>query len=229
MSFFTLPPTGRAARKAAAAAKAKAKEDAALAETEALPAPTETPAPTADGPAPAPEPVEWEEAPRSFEEAAAAAYPSMRADYAPEEVYEDREPAAPEPRAATTRPTAVFVSNLPRNVTDGDVTALFRDCGVVREFHRVRDHTTRAFNGCAIITFGSEEAADLAMKKDGAAVRDSVVAIRRAKARAPRRPRDGDDEGGARFDALNNRLFPHEVAEAQLDHKKRRLDAAYSG
>ena len=32
MSFFTLPPTGRAARKAAAAAKAKAKEDAALAE-----------------------------------------------------------------------------------------------------------------------------------------------------------------------------------------------------
>ena len=71
---------------------------------------------------------------------------------------------------------------MPNNVKV-QVTALFRDCGVVREFHRVRDHTTRAFNGCAIITFGSEEAANLALKKDGAAVRDNVVAIRRAKAR----------------------------------------------
>ena len=31
------------------------------------------------------------------------------------------------------------------------------------------------------------------------------------------------DDGGARFDSLNNRLYPHEVPDAQRDFKKRKL------
>ena len=32
-----------------------------------------------------------------------------------------------------------------------------------------------------------------------------------------------DDGGGAVFDQLNNRLYPHDVPEAHLDFKKRKI------
>ena len=32
-----------------------------------------------------------------------------------------------------------------------------------------------------------------------------------------------DDGGGAVFDQLNNRLYPHDVPEVHLDFKKRRI------
>ena len=159
------------------------------------------------------------------------AYPSMRADYDATEAEYDAESRArmstapPMNNERVKRPTAVFISNLPANLTDQQLTEKF-DCGVIREVFRIRDKSTREFNGCAVVTFGSVDATERALKMNGTEIGGKTISIRRSEKRlnpVGRKPRNHDDEGGARFDSLNNRLFPHEVPEAQKDFKKRRL------
>ena len=84
------------------------------------------------------------------------AYPSMRADYDATEAEYDAESRArmstapPMNNERVKRPTAVFISNLPANLTDQQLTEKF-DCGVIREVFRIRDKSTREFNGCAVV------------------------------------------------------------------------------
>ena len=235
MSFFTLPATGTKGRRVEAAAKvaataaalaaaeeaeAKRVAEARLAEEAAAAAPDDS----AGDDAP-----EASEAPSTYTGEAAHFYASMRPDYDFREEEALRAPrsapAAKEaPKRSGERRTAVFVSDLAPNARDDQLSALFRDCGVIRELYFVKDKATQRPTGCAIVTFGSIAAADLALGKDGAEIDGAAVRVVRAKPHGTgKRRADDDTEGGARFDALNNRLFPHEVEEAQVDFKKRRL------
>ena len=103
---------------------------------------------------------------------------------------------------------------------------------MIREVHRLRDKKSKELNGCAIVTFGSVDAAQRALSKTGATVTAAmktrtITVAPSQRRRAPKRAEDADG-GGARFDAVHNKMFPHETpAEMQFDFKKRRI--AYPG
>ena len=88
--------------------------------------------------------------------------------------------------------------------------------------HKLRDPVSHKRNGCAILTFGSAEAAERALRRDGTEiVPGTTIAVRRSKRRrAP--PGHEDDGGGARFDALHNKLYAPEPPEADTQRSAAR-------
>ena len=154
-------------------------------------------------------------------------YPSMRPDHdsADDEDEDVREAPAPASlQKRVTVPTAVFVTNLPKNVRDDELGQTFRTAGVIREIYRVRSGAGE-YNGCAVVTFGSVDAVARALKMAGAKVGGNEIGVKVSEKRVqPRKKSKNEDDGGARIDSLNNRLYPHEVPEAQKDFKKRRLE-----
>ena len=48
------------------------------------------------------------------------------------------------------QPTAVFVAELPLAVTDAELEKFFCRAGVVRSVYRIRDRSSKRFNGCAV-------------------------------------------------------------------------------
>ena len=146
--FFSIPATGKARDK-------KPKEEPKEAPKEEAPAAQSIPPPPPGPPPPLPPPPAPEEdTPKVDAHAAAAAlYPSMRADYDPQERAADE---APRKRTVVVedaaRPTSVFLSGLPLTVKDSELQQFLRGCGVLQSIKKVRDRGV--FNGCAIVTFG---------------------------------------------------------------------------
>ena len=144
--FFSIPATGKARdKKPKVVVEEAPKEEAPAAQS--IPPP-----PPGPPPPPPPPPAAQEDTPRDAHAAAAALYPSMRADYDPETHREE----APRKRAAqpmdAARPTSVFLSGLPLTVKDSELQQFLRGCGVLQSIKKVRDRGV--FNGCAIVTFG---------------------------------------------------------------------------
>ena len=145
----------------------------------------------------------------------------MRPDYDPEARAADE---APRKRAVVVedaaRPTSVFLSGLPLTVKDSELQTFLRGCGVLQSIKKVRDRGV--FNGCAIVTFGGVDAVERALERSGRTLGGKVVTVARSM-RTGKQAEHDDDGGGAVFDQLNNRLYPHDVPEAHLDFKKRRI------
>ena len=104
-------------------------------------------------------------------------------------------------------------------VRDSELQTFLRGCGVIQSIRKVRDRGV--FNGCAIITFGGVGAVERALELSGKTVGGKAVAVGRSLRKGI--GEHEEDDGGNVFDAMNNRLFPHDVPEAHLDFKKRRI------
>jgi len=213
--FFSIPATGKAREKKPT--KESKKKEAPL----SIPPPPPGPSPPLPPEYAPTEPKPAEVAPEDAAHAAAAArYPSMRPDFDAE-----ARAAAEAPRQAkhTTdppvRPTSVFLSNLPLMVRDSELQTFLRGCGVIQSIRKVRDRGV--FNGCAIITFGGVGAVERALELSGKMVGGKAVTIGLSLRKGI--GEHEEDDGGNVFDAMNNRLFPHDVPEAHLDFKKRRI------
>ena len=145
--FFSIPATGKARDKKP---KEEPQKEVPKEEAPSIPPPPPGPPPPPPPPPPAPE----EDTPKVDAHAAAAAlYPSMRADFDPEERAADE---APRKRTVVVedaaRPTSVFLSGLPLTVKDSELQSFLRGCGVLQSIKKVRERGV--FNGCAIVTFG---------------------------------------------------------------------------
>ena len=66
------------------------------------------------------------------------------------------------------------------------------------------------------------DAVERALERSGRALGGKAVTVARSL-RTGKQAEHDDDGGGAVFDQLNNRLYPHDVPEAHLDFKKRRI------
>jgi len=143
--FFSIPATGKA--------RAKKPKEVVPKEEPKEEAPSIPPPPPGPPPPPPPPPPAQEDTPRDAHAAAAALYPSMRADFDPEARAADE---APRKRTVVVedaaRPTSVFLSGLPLTVKDSELQTFLRGCGVLQSIKKVRERGV--FNGCAIVTFG---------------------------------------------------------------------------
>ena len=212
--FFSIPATGKA--------RVKKPKEVVPKEEPKEEAPSIPPPPPGPPPPPPPPPPAQEDTPEVDAHAAAAAlYPSMRPDYDPEARAADE---APRKRTVVVedaaRPTSVFLSGLPLTVKDSELQTFLRGCGVLQSIKKVRDRGV--FNGCAIVTFGGVGAVERALERSGRALGGKAVTVARSM-RTGKQAEHDDDGGGAVFDQLNNRLYPHDIPEAHLDFKKRKI------
>ena len=65
-------------------------------------------------------------------------------------------------------------------------------------------------------------AVERALERSGRALGGKAVTVARSM-RTGKQAEHDDDGGGAVFDQLNNRLYPHDIPEAHLDFKKRKI------
>ena len=97
---------------------------------------------------------------------------------------------------------------------------LFEGLGVLQSIKRCATGASstgaRSLPSAALLGF------ERALERSGRALGGKAVTVARSM-RTGKQAEHDDDGGGAVFDQLNNRLYPHDIPEAHLDFKKRRI------
>jgi RNA recognition motif-containing protein len=93
--------------------------------------------------------------------------------------------------------TKLYVGNLPYQVTEADLQALFESAGQVSTINIVRDRATGQARGFAFVEMSSEEGARNAISSlDRRQFGGRNLTVNEAKPMAPRGDRDGRSSGG---------------------------------
>lgn len=95
----------------------------------------------------------------------------------------------------------IYVGNLPRTTTEGEVRKLFEAHGEVEEIKLIKDHHTGELRGFGFIQMPSKEEAEAAIEKvNGTELDGRTLVVNQARPRRDRGPRGGGggNRGGFR-------------------------------
>ena len=81
----------------------------------------------------------------------------------------------------------IYVGNLSYSTTENDLQELFSAYGDITEVRLIKDHETGRSKGFAFITFGSKDAMQASLEKNGEDFGGRNLRVNEAEDRRPRR------------------------------------------
>jgi len=101
-----------------------------------------------------------------------------------QEENEESTPVAKKPKVDSNGAEyEIFIERCPEDITDEDVSALFKGCGEVLNIKWLTDRSTGAFSGRGFVKLDSEEGVTAALQLDGTEVKGTAVGISLPKQR----------------------------------------------